>query len=96
MLKRGRIDVFPFNAQGTGPIIERNHFDTDDFIEILRVDSISTGVYLALSSQTGAAAFRRLQASYSAIMSSGEYDNVFRPFVAQSPKLRVLTIDDPP
>jgi polar amino acid transport system substrate-binding protein len=95
MLKRGRIDLFPFNAQGIGPIIERNNFDTDDFIGILRLDSISTGVYLALSNQTSAAVFQRLQASYNAIVNSGQYDRIFLPFLEQNSRLKVLTIDNP-
>lgn len=93
MLKRGRIDLFPFNSQGVGPMIEKNDFDPAEFVGVVRLDTISTGLYFALSSQTNPVVFQRLQASYNAIVDGGEYDRIFLPFLNQDPKLEVMTID---
>jgi polar amino acid transport system substrate-binding protein len=93
MLKRGRIDLFPFNTRGVGPMLTQHNFDTDELVGIIRLDTDSTGLYFALSKQTSAAVLRRLQDSYNAVVKSGQYERIFRPFLEQNPRLEVLTID---
>lgn len=94
MLKRGRIDLFPFTSRGIGPMLERNNFDSGEFFGVVRLDAISTGLFFALSNQTSAAIFQRLQTSYNAIVASGEYDGIFLPSIEKDREFRVLTIDD--
>ncbi|MFT4887184.1 MAG: hypothetical protein ACJA2D_001934 [Pseudohongiellaceae bacterium] len=74
-------------------MLTQNNFDTDELVEIIRLDTDSTGLYFALSKQTSAAVFRRLQASYNAVVKSGQYGRILRPFLEQNPRFQVLTID---
>ncbi len=92
MLKRSRIDLFPYTRHSVGSFVEANEFNPEDLIGVIRLDEISTGLYMVVSKNTDNAIVERLRKSYRDVVSSNNFeenfDTTYRP--QRSAEIEVL------
>lgn len=83
LLRRGRIDLFPFVDFSMILIAEREGFDQDEFIAVHEMSEISTPLAIAASKRTKPEIISRLKTAYISLIKSGTYDEIMMPFKRQ-------------
>lgn len=79
MLERGRIDLFPFSRFGVGLFSRRNGFDGDTLIGVVKIEEISTGIYMVLSKSTNDETVGRVRDAYARLKASGVLRKIMAP-----------------
>ncbi len=79
MLERGRIDLFPFSRFGVGLFSRRNGFDRDRLIGMVKLEEISTGIYMVLSKSTNDETVGRVRDAYARLKASGALQEIMAP-----------------
>jgi len=92
MLERDRIDLFPFSRFGIGLFAAKNDVDPASLIGMVKLEDISTGMYMVLSLGTDEAVFQRLTNAYAKVKQSGRYDEIMAPLLDTGRLLDVAVI----
>ena len=77
-LLAGRIDLIPFDKQGLTYIMKKNNLNIDDLEPVMRLDDLSSGLYLAFSLQTDDATVKTCTKALAEIKADGTYDRIMR------------------
>ncbi|MBL4680448.1 MAG: transporter substrate-binding domain-containing protein [Pseudomonadales bacterium] len=83
LLQRGRIDLFPFIDFSMVLIADREGYDRDKIVAVLKMSEISMPLSIAASKQTKPEIVSRLRKAYKNTIDSGTYDKIMLPFKHQ-------------
>ena len=78
MLSRERIDLVAYGNFAFELLTAKQQLRRDQFVAIVKLEHISTGLEFALSKQTKPALTNRLKQSYRQIKSSGRYEEIMQ------------------
>lgn len=84
LLERGRLDLVPFSEQALAEYLEQQGLSVDALVPMIKLDALSTGLYIAVSKQTDAVLVDRLRAAYQAIVDNGVYEEVLQAVPSDS------------
>lgn len=92
MLQRGRIDLITFNRFRIGMFSEKYGFNQEEFIRVIELEDISTGLYMAFSKSTNSETVSRVQDAYARVKESGKFDEIMAPLASmmKEPEVGVL------
>ena len=76
LLERGRLDLVPFSEQALAEYLEQQGLSADALVPMIKLDALSTGLYIAVSKQTDSVLVDRMRAAYQAIVENGVYEEV--------------------
>lgn len=83
MLKRDRIDLFPYTNLEAGLFAQRNGFDENDLIGVIKLDEISNDLFMVTSKTTSASILEKLRVAYKEVAGSGRFNEIMDPLMRQ-------------
>ncbi len=83
MLERDRIDLFPYTNLEAGLFAQRNGFDVNDLIGVIRLDDISNDLFMVTSKTTSASILEKLRVAYKEVVDSGRFNEIMDPLMRQ-------------
>jgi len=76
MMERDRIDLVPFGVHGIKEFLEQRDQPADRLVPVVRLDALSTGLYIALSKSSDPEIQTRLKDAYQMIVADGRYESL--------------------
>jgi len=76
LMERGRMDLIPFGEQAMADYLNQQGVAQDRVVPAVRLDTLSTGLYFALSKHTDVAIYERLRTAYLDLVANGTYERI--------------------
>ena len=75
-LKVGRVDLLAMSSAGLRSLCEAESLNCKDFVPLIKLKGISTGLFLAYSKGSDKLLIERTKDSYNRLVASGEFDRI--------------------
>lgn len=75
-LAAGRIDLFPIDVIGIVSLYKREGLDPASVVKVLKLDALSSGLYMAFSTQTSDDIINKCKAALAEVKQDGTFDRI--------------------
>jgi polar amino acid transport system substrate-binding protein len=75
-LNQKRIDLFPIDILACVYLLKKNKFDPKNYEKTIKVEELSSGLYMAFSKQTDDATVKKFKKALDELKSSGEFKKI--------------------